>query len=416
MSHGIRAFVRTNAPFLSAGVLIAFTSSFGQTFFISLWADDIMATFGLSDGSWGGLYALATLVAAGAMVFVGGVTDRIRVRRLTAFVCLGLAAACLAMAGARGWQMLILVIFALRFLGQGMVSHLAAVAMARWFVASRGKALAIAATGFMIGQAVLPVTFVAMESSLSWRWLWVVSALMVLVTIPIILRLLRAERTPQSVAIESAAVGMDGRHWTWGEMLRLPLFWAMVPLLLGPPAFGTALFFHQVHLVQMKGWALVDYVALMPVLTIVSVAMLFLSGIGIDRFGSPRLMQAYLLPFAATFFLMAEAETLWGAALALVLFGLGTGAQGTLPTACWAELFGTRHLGSIKAMATAIMVMGSALGPGLTGAVIDLGVSFPGQMTAIGIYFLAAGALASVALQRAIPRLPRAAEIDVVSS
>lgn len=407
-------FVRENARFLSAGILIAFTSSYGQTFFISLWADDIMADFGLSDGGWGGLYALATLASAGAMVFVGGLTDRVRIRRLTAFVCLGLTVACLTMAGARSWAMLVLAVFALRFFGQGMMSHLAAVAMARWFVASRGKALAIAATGFMIGQAVLPVAFVAAEGVLSWRWLWGVSAVLVLVTIPVILHLLRAERTPQSVAAETAAVGMDGRHWTRGELLRLPLFWAMVPLLLGPPAFGTALFFHQVHLVDEKGWDLVDYVALMPVLTVVSIAMLFLSGMGIDRFGSPRLMQFYLLPFALTFFLMAQAETLWAAALALAVFGLGTGAQGTLPTACWAELFGTRYLGSIKAMAAAIMVLGSALGPGLTGAVIDLGLDFPAQMTAIGIYFLMAGGLAAIALQQAIPRLARAPQIDVV--
>ncbi|MEM8823953.1 MAG: MFS transporter [Pseudomonadota bacterium] len=415
MTSSFRAFVRDNAPFLSAGVLIAFTSSFGQTFFISLWADDIMTAFGLSDGGWGALYALATLVSAAAMVFVGGLTDRIRIRRLAAFVCLGLAAACLAMAGARGWVVLGVAVFALRFFGQGMMSHLAAVAMARWFVASRGKALAIAATGFMIGQAVLPVAFVSAEIIISWQGLWVVSAVLVLIAIPIILRLLRAERTPQNLAEETAAAGMDGRHWTRGDLLQLPLFWAMIPLLLGPPAFGTALFFHQVHLVEVKGWQLVEYVALMPVLTSASVAMLFLSGFGIDKFGSARLMQVYLLPFALAFFVMGQAGTLWGAALALAVFGVAMGAQGTLPTACWAELFGTRHLGSIKAMAAAIMVLGTALGPGLTGAVIDLGVSFPAQMTAIGLYFLAAGALAAFALQRAIPRLSSPAEIDVVS-
>ncbi|MEM7711465.1 MAG: MFS transporter, partial [Pseudomonadota bacterium] len=377
MTPTFRAFVRDNAPFLSAGVLIAFTSSYGQTFFISLWADDIMAEFGLTDGGWGALYALATLGSAAAMVFVGGITDRVRVRRLTAFTCLGLAAACLTMAGARGWAMLILAVFALRFFGQGMMSHLATVAMARWFVASRGKALAIAATGFMVGQALLPVLFVAAGNVLTWRALWLVSALMVLAAIPPILHLLRRERTPQSMAEEVSTAGMDGRHWTRVDLLHLPLFWALIPLLLGPPAFGTALFFHQVHLVAIKGWDLVDYVALMPVLTIVSVGVLFLSGLGIDRFGSPRLMQAYLLPFALAFFLMGQAETLWGAALALAVFGIAVGAQGTLPTACWAELFGTRHLGSIKAMATAIMVLGTAIGPGLTGWAIDRGVDFP---------------------------------------
>jgi MFS family permease len=401
------AFLRANAPFLSAGALIAFTSSYGQTFFIALWADDVMAEFGLSDGGWGTLYALATVGSAATMVFAGVLTDRLRVRRLAAFVCVGLACACLAMAGARGWAMLVVAVYALRLFGQGMMSHLANVAMARWFVASRGKALAIAATGFMIGQALLPVVFVAAEPVIGWRWLWVAAATLVIVVIPVLLHLLRAERTPQSAVTGTEAAGMDGRHWTRSEVLRLPLIWALLPLVLGPPAFGTALFFHQVHLVGIKGWALVDYVALMPLFTGVSVAVLFLAGWGIDRVGAVRLMQFYLLPFALAFLLMGQAEAIWGAALALAVFGIGTGAQGTLPTACWAELFGTRHLGSIKAMATAAMVFGTALGPLLTGLAIDAGWDFPAQMGAIGVYFLVAGALAAWALREAARRLHR---------
>ncbi|WP_298437758.1 MFS transporter [uncultured Jannaschia sp.] len=409
---GFGAFIRDNAKFLAAGMLISFTSSYGQTFFIALFADDIMAEYGLSDGGWGLLYAAATIASAAAMVFAGVLTDRLRVRRLAVFVGLGLAAACLAMAGAQGLAALVAVVFALRFLGQGMMSHLSAVAMARWFVATRGKALAISATGFALGQAVLPVAFVGAEPWLGWRMLWVVAAGLTILAIPAILTLLRAERTPQAVAAETVATGIDARHWTRGEMLRSGTFWALVPLLLGPPAFGTALFFHQVHLAAVKGWPLIDYVALLPLLTVVSVAVMLASGAAIDRVGAARLMQVYLLPFALAFLLMGLAQTLWGAALALVVFGIGTGAQGTLPTAMWAELYGTRHLGAIKAMAAAVMVLGSALGPGLTGWIIDRGIDFPGQMTAIALYFLAAGALAAVALHRARARL--APEIDVI--
>ncbi|MFO6465149.1 MFS transporter [Jannaschia sp. KMU-145] len=409
---GFGVFIRDNAKFLAAGMLISFTSSYGQTFFIALFADDIMAEYGLSDGGWGLLYAAATIASAAAMVYAGVLTDRLRVRRLAVFVGLGLAAACLAMAGAQGLVALVAVVFALRFLGQGMMSHLSAVAMARWFVATRGKALAVSATGFALGQAVLPVAFVGAEPWLGWRTLWVVAAGLTILAIPAILTLLRAERTPQAVAAETVATGIDARHWTRGEMLRSGTFWALVPLLLGPPAFGTALFFHQVHLAAVKGWPLIDYVALLPLLTAVSVAVMLASGAAIDRIGAARLMQVYLLPFALAFLLMGSAETLWGAAIALTVFGIGTGAQGTLPTAMWAELYGTRHLGAIKAMAAAVMVLGSALGPGLTGWVIDRGIDFPGQMTAIALYFLAAGALAAAALHRARARL--APEIDVI--
>ncbi|GIT91437.1 MFS transporter [Jannaschia pagri] len=395
------AFLRDNAPFLSAGVLISFTSSYGQTFFIGLFAGQIMADFSLTDGQWGALYAVATTISAAVMVFVGPVSDRLRIRQLAVATSLLLILACLMMAGASHVAGLALTVFLLRFAGQGMMSHLAALAMARWFVATRGRALSISAMGFALGQAVLPIVFVAGMAVIDWRWLWCFAAGAVLVSIPVVLRLLRTERTPQSIATETAVTGLGGRHWTRGQMLRHGLFWALVPLLLGPPAFGTALFFHQVHLVETKGWTLAGYVALLPLFTLVSVVVTLTSGMVLDRVGAGRLIRVYLLPFALAFLLMGWTQSLGGAALALAVFGLGTGLQATVPTAFWAEFYGTQHLGAIKALAAAIMVLGSALGPGLTGWIIDRGLTFPDQMTAIAVYFVFAAALATLGIHRA---------------
>lgn len=407
-------FLRDNAAFLSAGLLICFTSSYGQTFFISLFAVDIMAGSGLTDGDWGLIYAVATTTSAALMVFLGPLTDRLRVRRLAMIAATGLALACLAMASLSGALALTVTVLALRFFGQGMMSHIAAVAMARWFVANRGKALSISSMGFALGQAVLPVIFVALLTVVDWHWLWVASAGLVLLSMPVILRLLRAERTPQSLAKETPAPGMNGLHWTRGAVLRHWLFWLLIPLLLGPPAFGTALFFHQVHLTSVKGWELLDYVALMPLLTIVSVATTFASGAVLDRVGTGRLIVVYMLPFALAFLLIGWAETLTAAAIGLMVFGLGTGTQATVPTAFWAEYYGTRHLGSIKAMAVAVMVFGSAIGPGLTGVLIDAGYPFPDQMSAIAAYFVLAAACATLGVWRARGML--APKVDVVGA
>ncbi|WP_371156067.1 nitrate/nitrite transporter [Jannaschia sp. 2305UL9-9] len=405
-------FLRANAAFLLAGLLICFTSSYGQTYFISLFADGIMADFGLSDGEWGLTYTVATTTSAALMVFMGGLTDRFRVRRLAMIAGVGLTLACLAMATAQGVFALVLTVLALRLFGQGMMSHISAVAMSRWFVATRGKALSISTMGFALGQAILPIVFVALMASLGWRSLWWVAAGLVLLAMPVILRLLRAERTPQSLAAEAPVAGMGGQHWTRGQMLRHWMFWAMIPLLLGPPAFGTALFFHQVHLVDVKGWGLASYVALMPPFTVVAVATTFASGAMLDRIGTGRLISLYLLPFAGAFLIFGFGQSLWAAALGLIVLGLGTGTQATVPTAFWAEYYGTQHLGSIKAMAVAIMVLGSAIGPGLTGLMIDLGHDLPSQMPWIAAYFVASAAIATLAVRRAGPTLP--SQVDVI--
>lgn len=406
-------FLRENAAFLGAGALLSFTSSFGQTFFIAVFAGEIMQDFALSNGQWGLIYTAATACSALVMVWAGALTDRIRVRRLGAGVAVLLGLACLVMAGAPSAGVLLLAVFLLRFAGQGMMSHLSVVSMARWFAGNRGKALSIATMGVALGQAVLPVLFVLAMTRLDWRSLWMVAAVAVFAMLPVLARLLRAERTPQSMTVEASSAGMLGRHWSRPALLRHWLFWAMIPLLLGPPAFGTALFFHQVHLTVVKGWALVDYVALLPLFTAVAIAATFASGLLLDRIGTPRPMQLLLLPFALGFLVMAQSETLWGAALAIVFFGIGTGAQATVPAAFWAEFYGTRHLGAIKALAAAIMVLGTAVGPGLTGVLIDRGAGFPAQMGPIAAYFVAAGALAAVAIGRARRDLS-APQVDVV--
>ncbi|MBM1555363.1 MFS transporter [Sulfitobacter mediterraneus] len=400
-------FMHRNWLFLLAGFLITFTSSYGQTYFISLFAGEIKGDFGLSDGQWGGIYTIGTTLSAITMIWAGVLTDRFRVRALALLVMIGLALACVAMAWVANWVLLVLVIFALRLTGQGMMSQLGAVAMVRWFEASRGKALSLASMGFAAGQAVLPVVFVALFAVMHWRSLWLLAAVLVILTIPFLLILLRRERTPQSMADEAQIAGMHGRHWTRGEMLRSGLFFLMIPMVVGPSAWGTALFFQQVHLVEVKGWELVAFVALMPIYTLAAVVATFASGWAIDRFGVSRVVPVQMIPFGLGFAVLAYADTIFWAGIGLMIFGVGQGLQSTGASAFWPEYYGTRHIGSIKSVAAALMVFGSAIGPGVTGAFIDFGVDFPDQMLPIAIYYFAAAGLATFGIVRYRPTLGR---------
>ncbi len=397
----LRRYLQDNASWLSAGVLLTFLSCFGQTFFISIFSGQIRSEFSISHGEWGGLYSLATTVAAIVMIWAGGLTDIFRVRVLGPAVLIGLALASLAMA-LNTWLLLLpVVIFLLRLLGQGMSTHLAQVAMARWFTSTRGKALSISATGYSAGEALLPLAFVAAMTLLDWRWLWVISAGVTLLGIPILTRLLRQERTPQSLTSAHSATGMQGRHWTRRDTLCHPLFWLMAPALLGPSAFVTAYFFHQVHLAETKGWLHIELVALFPVFTGVSLLSMFGAGWALDKWGTARLMPVYQLPIALGFVLAGATSSIVGAIVSLIFLGLTVGANSTLPSAFWAEFYGTRHIGAIKALATAVMVLGSAIGPGLTGVLIDRGVPLDTQFLWIGAFFVLVCTMSWIGVSRA---------------
>lgn len=400
-------FLTNNRSWLAAGALLTLLSSFGQTFFISIFAAQIQSDFALTHSSWGAIYGLGTAASAVVMIWAGGLTDRFRARSLGMLVLALLAGSCLLMAANPYAACLPIVIFALRLTGQGMTSHIAIVAMARWFVASRGRALSVATLGFSLGEAILPLLFVALMTFVDWRLLWALAASITLLGIPILWRLLGKERTPQSMADENQSVGMKARHWTRSDTLRHPLFWFMIPALIGPAAFNTAFFFQQVHFAEIKGWSHLSLVALFPIYTVVGIAAMIVSGIALDRFGTARLIPFYQLPMVAAFVVFAVAQSLAVAAIGFVFLALTTGANSTLPNAFWAEFYGTRHIGAIKAMAAAVMVFGSAIGPGLTGGLIDLGIDLNAQYVGVAAYFILATACMWIGIQRVGDDSPR---------
>lgn len=401
----LTAYIRENAPFLSAGVMLTFLSSFGQTYFISLFAGEIRTAFDLSHGAWGSMYMLGTMASAVVMVWAGTLTDVFRVRRLAPVVLVGLALACMAMALNPWVWALPVTVFALRLFGQGMCSHIAVVAMARWFVATRGRALSLASLGFAFGEAFVPMVIVAAMTVMAWQSLWLMAAAVCVAAVPFLMWLLSQERTPASWAESDVSLGMSARHWKRADALRHPLFWCMVPAILGPSAFNTAFFFHQVHLSEVKGVAHLTFVTFFPLYTAVGIVAMLVSGWALDRLGTARLTPFYQLPMVAAFLVFGLGEGPWALALGFVFLGMTTGANSTLPNAFWAEFYGTANIGSIKAMATAVMVLGSAIGPGLTGVLIDMGVGIERQFIAVAAYFIATTLLMVFGIGRAAQSL-----------
>ncbi|MDO7701243.1 MAG: MFS transporter, partial [Planktomarina temperata] len=298
-------FILQNSRWLTAGALLTLISSFGQTYFISIFAGEIRAAFNLSHGDWGAIYGFGTFASAIVMVWSGGLTDVMRARHLGPIVLAALAASCLFMAFNPWVALLPVVIFCLRFTGQGMSTHIAAVAMSRWFVANRGKALSVASLGFSIGEACYPILVVSLLVFFTWQSVWVLAAGVAVLAIPALLWLLAEERSPQSNATEGQSLGMGGRHWSRNQALGHPLFWFMIPALLGQSAFNTAFFFLQVHFAEIKGWEHLQLVAMFPVYTAVSIGAMILSGILLDKLDTARLIPYFQLPMIFAFLIFA---------------------------------------------------------------------------------------------------------------
>lgn len=381
-------FVRDNARWLGGGFLLTFFSSYGQTFFISLSAGDIRTEYGLSHGDFGLVYMLATLASALTLPRLGQIVDRRSPAQVTLIIVPVLAVGCVLMAIASHIAVLVAAIYLLRLFGQGMMSQNAFTAIGRWFVAQRGKATSVAAVGVNAGEALFPTLFVVTAGLIGWRNAWLAgAATLIVAALPLIVWLMRVERTPR--ASDPAVPVTAGRDWTRAEVLRDPLFYLAMSGVLAPPFIGTTIFFHQVYLVELRGWSLEVFAASFTLMAATVVTFSLIAGALVDRFSAKAVLPTFLIPLAIACLVLGAVEAQWSAPVFMVLMGISYGFTNAVFSALWPEIYGLRHLGSVRAMTVAIIVFATAAGPGLTGYLIDHGVGFPSQVIAMGIYCFA---------------------------
>lgn len=396
-------FVANNARWIVGGFLLTFFSSFGQTFFISLSAGDIRAEYGLTHGQFGGLYMLATLASALTLPWLGRITDRYGAATVTLIIVPLLAAGAVGMAFSAHLVVLVVVIYMLRLFGQGMMTQNALTATGRWFAANRGRAVSLVTLGHNAGEAVFPFAFVAVAAALGWRNAWLVAAaVLVILALPAIAALTARERSPQSDAPDATAIAP--RDWTRGEVMRDPLFWVLLTGVLAPPFIGTTIFFHQVYLVELRDWSLPVFASSFAVMSVTTIVFVLIAGALIDRFSATALLPVFLVPLSLACLALGVLDAQWSAFVFMALLGVSYGFSSTLFGAIWPEIYGTRQLGAIRAVIVAMMVFATAVGPGLSGALIDLGVSYPLQIVAMGVYCAGVAIVMTGASRRLLAR------------
>lgn len=392
-----------NKRFLAFGLTMTFASSVGQTFFIGAFGPAVRAEFGLSHTSWGGIYMAGTLLSAAVLPWTGGLIDRFAMRLYTTLVCAALVLAAAFMAAVPSAGFLVVAIFLLRQTGQGLASHTGTTAMARYFHADRGKAVALASMGYALGETILPVLAVLSIAAIGWRASYGGAAFILAVCLlPLTWWLLRnheARHEAHLAQIAQQGTGAGSGSWSRAQVLRDGRFYLLLPAVLAPSFVGTALFFHHLELAELKGWGAAWITGSYWIYAAGTVLASLAAGPLIDRITAARVLPAFLLPMALGLMIIwAFDEPLWALPY-LLLVGLTSGITYTAVTALWAELYGVRYLGAIRSLAMSLSVFSSALGPLVMGALMDSGITVEAICGLFALYSLAATALLMVGLK-----------------
>jgi predicted MFS family arabinose efflux permease len=372
-------FAVENRRFLAFGFLAAFSSSFGQTYFVGVFGPDLRAEFGLSHTDWSLVYMAGTLASALVLPWSGRLIDRLDLGVFTVSVLIGLAVACFVAVTAGHVAVLVVAVFLLRQFGQGLMSHTSVTSMVRYFDANRGKAISLGSVGFSAGEAVLPFVAVLAIATVGWRPTYAAAGVVLLVAVvPLALWLLKGhgERHQRHLdALAAPAFGRAaGRQWTRAEVLRDPRFYVLLVAIDAPPLIVTGLFFHHLHLADVKGWTHGWITGNYVVYAVATLATMLVAGRLVDRIGALRLVPLHLLPLGVGLVVVAAFDAPLWASLYLLAMGVTTGLAFTSVVAMWAEMYGVRNIGAIKSLVSATMVFASALGPPFMGVLIDAGV------------------------------------------
>ncbi|NND83367.1 MAG: MFS transporter [Gammaproteobacteria bacterium] len=400
--------IKSDWRLLLFGFALMFFSSPGQTYFIALFGGEIRSTLNLSHGEFGAVYSLATLLSAFLLLWTGPLIDRVPLKTFSYAVVIGLALACVVMAGSHNVLMLFVAILLLRQLGQGLMSMTSASTMVRYLSASKGKANSLANMGYSAAEATLPSVIIALLAFLSWRQTWLLVALTVILLLPMVIRFLLREQVSRHTRYlaeidEREAASLNGtmiaqqRQWTRAEVIRDPLFYMFVPGLLSQSMLYTGFMFHQIHLVDEKGWPLVLWGSLYLLFSLTAIVMSLVIGSLVDRWGAVRLAPFVTTPMALGLLILSTADSTVVAVVFMLCMAVSTAAQAAVTTPFFAERYGNKYFGSIKSLGTFTMVLLSAISPVVLGWFIDRGVSMDQLAQASAGYAVGAALLAYAA-------------------
>ena len=377
-----------NKKVILFGFIFTFFSSFGQSFFLGLFNSSIREALSISHGQFGTIYASATLLSSLLIIWIGKKIDEVNIFTFACLVTILLSFSCFLFSKIHSISFLFAAVFLMRFSGQGLMSHTASTTISRYFTKSRGKALSTIWFGLSSAEFILPVLIIFLLSFLDWRNIWIIIAIISIIFLPLIsFTLLKNLNFESRETNDNSELSSDNiKNWTRIEVIKDYRFYILGANMLAMPWITTGIFVYQSFILSSKNWGPFVIAKSFMAYSILSVITLFIAGVLIDKFTSRKILIYMNLPLLLSSIIIIFFDTPSIAFLFLGLIGISNGFANVLGSSTWAEIYGVKHIGSIKALTTALMVFSTAFGTALYGFLIDKGFSIEQIATISGSY------------------------------
>ena len=370
------------------GFIFTFFSSFGQSFFLGLFNTSIRNELSITHGQFGSIYASATLLSSFLLIWVGKKIDDVNISKFSLLVIILLSFSSFFFSKISSITFLFIAIFLMRFAGQGMMSHTATTTISRYFTKSRGKALSTGWFGLSTAEFILPVLIVYLLAIYDWKNIWLTISIIVIIFLPAASYFL-----VRNLNFESRETDDDNnstynkiKDWKRIEVIKDYRFYIICANMLAMPWIATGTFVYQSFILESKNWGPFIIAQSFMAYSVLSVITLFLSGYLIDKFTSRKILVFMNIPLLISVIVIIYFNHPITSFVFLGLIGISNGFANVLGSSTWAEIYGVKYIGSIKALTTALMVFATAFGTALFGILIDNGFSIEQIAVISGIY------------------------------
>ena len=381
--------ISINKKIIIFGFIFTFFSSFGQSFFLGLFNSPIRNELGITHGQFGNIYAMATIISSVLLIWVGKKIDEYQIFYYSFFVIILLFLSSLFFSFINSIFLLAIGIFLMRFSGQGLMSHTSTTTISRFFEKSRGKALSTIWFGLSSAEFILPVFVTYFFVIYSWRTVWQGIALIVILFLPIVIfNTIRSVKLESREKDQNPKINLKIKSWRRVEVIKDFRFYIVSLNMLAMPWVATGVFVYQSFITESKMWSIYTIPKAFMVYSITSIITLFFSGFLVDKFTSRKLIPLMNIPLLFAMLVLFYNEQEISAFIFLGLIGVSNGLANVLGSSTWAEIYGVKYIGSIKALTTALMVFSTAFGTALFGALIDRGYDIENIALIAGIYII----------------------------
>ena len=381
--------ISVNKKIIIFGFIFTFFSSFGQSFFLGLFNSPIRNELGITHGQFGNIYAMATIISSVLLIWVGKKIDEYQIFYYSFFVIILLFLSSLFFSFINSIFLLAIGIFLMRFSGQGLMSHTSTTTISRFFEKSRGKALSTIWFGLSSAEFILPVFVTYFFVIYSWRTVWQGIAIIIILFLPIVIfNTIRSVKLESREKDQNPKINLKIKSWRRVEVIKDFRFYIVSLNMLAMPWVATGVFVYQSFITESKMWSIYTIPKAFMVYSITSIITLFFSGFLVDKFTSRKLIPLMNIPLLFAMLVLFYNEQEISAFIFLGLIGVSNGLANVLGSSTWAEIYGVKYIGSIKALTTALMVFSTAFGTALFGALIDRGYDIENIALIAGIYIV----------------------------